>query len=62
MSKFKNITKTTLMFSLNGYGDFIIGPDAVAELPSDNAHVKTLEATGYIQKVKENINPSKPKK
>lgn len=60
MATFKNITNKDLMFSLTGAGDFIITPDATAELPQDNAHVQTLEASGYIKKI--SINPSKPKK
>lgn len=60
MSTFKNITKKDLIFSLTKAGDFIIPPGGTAELPSDNDHVKTLEASGFIKKV--NINPQKPKK
>ena len=59
MVAFKNITKNDLIFSLTGAGDFIIAPDHTAELPEGNAHVQTLEASGYIRKVV--INPSKKK-
>jgi len=62
MATYKNIKKHDLIFSLAKAGDFIIPPDATAELPEGNAHVQTLEASGYIKKIKENTNPSKPKK
>lgn len=44
----------SLTFSLNGEGggDFMIAPDETAELPSENAHVQSLVAQGYLSEVK----------
>jgi hypothetical protein len=61
MASFKNISKTDLHFSLNPQGDFIIPVGTECELPEDNAHVKTLEASGYLTKIKSINNPKKPK-
>lgn len=60
MANFKNIKNRELMFSLNPEGDFIIPAGGECELPENNQHVKTLVASGYLQKV--NTNPKNPKK
>jgi hypothetical protein len=60
MATYKNIKNRELVFSLNPEGDFIIPAGGTCELPEDNAHVKTLIASGYLSKI--NTNPKPPKK
>ncbi len=50
-TNFKNISKHTLSFSLNGKGggSFVIPPGESAELPADNAHIVALVGKGHLK-------------
>ena len=62
---FKNTSKGDLCFTLaNPEQEVFIAPDAEAELPEDNAYIKTLVGLGHLTPVAKpaaKSNPETPK-